>query len=90
MIKLEKRSNQNLSNCKFESVDLTGTDFTNAIITGVQFNGYERYSAINPTIDQIKSTWNYKNNRMDGIKLPPDIQKELDKEKQKNTKDDGA
>ena len=35
----------------------------------------------NITIEQIKQTWNYKNNRMDLIKLPPDLQKYFDEEK---------
>ena len=35
----------------------------------------------NLTVEQIKSTWNYKNNRMDLIKLPPDLQKYFDEEK---------
>jgi hypothetical protein len=39
------------------------------------------------TVEQIKSTWNYKNGKMDRIKLPPDIQKALDEEmKQKDAK----
>ncbi|MDR1483421.1 MAG: pentapeptide repeat-containing protein [Planctomycetaceae bacterium] len=75
-------ANQNLSNCRFRYVDLADADFTNAIITGVQFvDDYKNTS--NLTIDQIKSTWNYKNDRMDGIKLPAEIQKQLDAEKRK-------
>ena len=35
----------------------------------------------NLTVEQIKSTWNYKNNRMDLIILPPDLQKYFDEEK---------
>ena len=35
----------------------------------------------NITTEQLKSTWNYKNNRMDLIKLPPDLQKYFDEEK---------
>ncbi|MDR2642440.1 MAG: pentapeptide repeat-containing protein [Planctomycetaceae bacterium] len=69
-------SNQNLSHCRFGRVDLAGVDFTNSIITGVEFGS----DVHNLTLDQIKSTWNYKNNRMDGIKLPDKIQKELDAE----------
>jgi uncharacterized protein YjbI with pentapeptide repeats len=38
------------------------------------------------TIEQVKSTWNYKNNYMRGIKLPDEIQKALDAEKQQAKK----
>jgi uncharacterized protein YjbI with pentapeptide repeats len=83
-------SNQNLSNCKFERIDLRGIDFTDAIITGAEFkdlsqkpedhNVNKRMVSIeNFTADQLKSTWNYKNGLMDGVKLPSRIQYELKK-----------
>jgi uncharacterized protein YjbI with pentapeptide repeats len=61
-------SNQNLSNCKFELIDLRGIDFTDAIITGVEFkdliqktadyniNGHGLTAPIERfTADQLKS-----------------------------------
>jgi O-phosphoseryl-tRNA(Cys) synthetase len=59
-----------------------GANFTDAIISGCIFTNNVK----NLTVEQIKSTWNYKVGRMDGIKLPPDIQKALDAEKKDNVK----
>jgi uncharacterized protein YjbI with pentapeptide repeats len=53
----------NLTGCKF-SGDLTDVNLTNAVITDCVF-GWNT----NLTTDQIKSTWNYKNNQMQGIKF---------------------
>jgi hypothetical protein len=47
-------------------------NFTNAVVTDCVLGEYT-----NLTLEQIKSTWNYKNNRMTGIVLPPEIQKKL-------------
>jgi uncharacterized protein YjbI with pentapeptide repeats len=63
-------SNQNLSNCKFEHIDLRGIDFTDAIITGAEFkdlsqkpedynvNKRMKVSIENFTADQLKSICN--------------------------------
>ena len=48
-------------------------DLTDSVISGCTLNGV--------TLENVKSTWNYKNNRMEGITLPSDIQKALDAEK---------
>jgi uncharacterized protein YjbI with pentapeptide repeats len=66
-----------LVKCAFYDTDLNKADFTDSVISGCDFK-----SAQNLTINQIKSTWNYKNNRMSGISLPEEIQKQLDAEKQ--------
>jgi uncharacterized protein YjbI with pentapeptide repeats len=63
-------SRQNLIHASFLDCDLTGTNFQDAVITHTCFSGAS-WSA-HPTADQIKSTWNYKNNRMEGIVLPKD------------------
>jgi uncharacterized protein YjbI with pentapeptide repeats len=94
-------SHQNLSNCKFQLCNMSGVDLTDSIITGAQFGNYRKLIdddkkfilveeksslyKIHLKADQIKSTWNYKNNRMDGIKLPEEIQKILNAEKQTAT-----
>jgi uncharacterized protein YjbI with pentapeptide repeats len=65
----------NLTGCKFAG-NLTNVNFTNAVVTDCVFGEYT-----NLTLEQIKSTWNYKNNRMTGIMLPPEIQKSLDAKK---------
>jgi uncharacterized protein YjbI with pentapeptide repeats len=68
-----------LMGCHF-ACDFTNVNFTDSIITDCFFAWDS-----NITIDQVKSTWNYKNNRMEGIKLPAKIQKILDAEKQTAT-----
>jgi uncharacterized protein YjbI with pentapeptide repeats len=69
----------NLRGCQFAG-DLTNAIFHNADITDCFFAWKS-----NITVEQIKSTLNYQNNRMDGIKLPKEIQKILDAEKQTPT-----
>jgi uncharacterized protein YjbI with pentapeptide repeats len=66
-------SNLNLTGCMFEKCNLQNANFQNSIITNCNFS-----NSTNLIIDQIKSTWNYKSNRMTGIKLPNEIQKELE------------
>ncbi|MDR1480757.1 MAG: pentapeptide repeat-containing protein [Planctomycetaceae bacterium] len=85
-----------LSGVDFSRFNLTGSsfmgslqnaNFTDAVITGCSFGGCYSpkcdFSTLktNLTIEQIKSTWNYKTNNMTGIKLPAEIQKALDAEK---------
>ncbi|MDR1479700.1 MAG: pentapeptide repeat-containing protein [Planctomycetaceae bacterium] len=85
-------------NCAFGNFDFTNANFANVNLTGSSFNSCDfknakmddaiisrcRFpSAKNLVLAQIKSTWNYKHNRMDGIVLPKDTQDELDKEKKK-------
>jgi len=61
---------------KSDWIHLTGkVDLTDSVISGCQIgNGI--------TLENIKSTWNYKNGRMEGVKLPVEIQKALDAEKE--------
>ena len=63
-------------NCQMD-IDFKNTSLRDSIILS-DFSG-----AKNLTLEQIKSTWNYKHNRMAGIKLPSEIQKALDAEKEK-------
>jgi uncharacterized protein YjbI with pentapeptide repeats len=73
-----------MSGCKFITYDekfpmnLLKANFNDSVISNCDFT-----KAKNLTVDQIKSTWNYKSNRMEGIKLPAEIQEALDAEKQK-------
>ncbi|MDR2643939.1 MAG: pentapeptide repeat-containing protein, partial [Planctomycetaceae bacterium] len=60
------------------------TNFTDAIITNTSWFNIGKKDFDTLTLEQIKSTWNYKNNYMRGIKLPDNIQKELNKEKTPN------
>jgi uncharacterized protein YjbI with pentapeptide repeats len=71
-------------NMVYKKTNVTGAKFHDAIISNCQFK-----HVVGLTVAQIKSTWNYKNGKMKGIILPPDIQKALDeemKQKDKNKK----
>jgi len=73
-------SRQNLTGCRFSVCKLVGTVFTDTVISGADFRdvpGHEK----GLTVEQIKSTWNYKNGRMDGIILPKGIADALAREK---------
>lgn len=72
----------------FENLDLTGKVFVRcelyqsmkgANLTDAVFAKCTFRDVV--TIDQLKQTWNYKNGRMDLIKLPPELQKYFDDEK---------
>jgi uncharacterized protein YjbI with pentapeptide repeats len=52
----------NLSGCYFVSCNFSQADFTDTVITDCNF------SWCKITEEQLQSTWNYKNNRMEGIK----------------------
>ena len=69
-----------MSNCSFNSeCNFHGVDFTDSIISRCVF--IEEVSEVqNLTLEQIKSTWNYKAGRMSDILLPKAIQQALDAE----------
>ncbi|PHS11495.1 MAG: hypothetical protein COA78_09685 [Blastopirellula sp.] len=74
-------SGQNLSNSSFRG-RFHGANLTDAVISNCKFSeptGIET----GLTIKQIKSTWNYKNNRMAGIKFPEELAKALEAERAK-------
>jgi uncharacterized protein YjbI with pentapeptide repeats len=61
---------QNLTRAVFSTrCDLTDADFEDAVITGARF--YEDTKGL--TAEQIKSTWNYKNRRMQTVTLPKSL-----------------
>ena len=62
-------------NCTFRS-SMVDTNIQDAV-----FSNCSLRKESNLTVEQIKSTWNYNNNRMDLIKLPPNLQKYFDEEK---------
>lgn len=77
-------------NLVLEEVDLSKAVFVNcklyssmkgAILEDVVFTNCEFREVADLTVEQLKQTWNYKNNRMDLIELPPDLQKYFDEEK---------
>lgn len=66
---------------------VVGFDFRNSNVTGANFTDakIEYRGALEDceglTLEQVKSTWNYKTRNMDEIGLPKEIQAELDAEK---------
>ena len=69
-------SKMDLSGCSFGRSNLHAADLTDSIISRCGFRFVE-----NLTLEQIKSTWNYKSGRMAGIGLPNEIKKAIDAEK---------
>ena len=69
----------NLADVQFIWCNLAEADFTDAVISAGVFRGNK-----NLTLDQIKSTWNYKHGRMEGIRLPEELAKALEQEAQEN------
>jgi len=69
-------SRMNLTGCRFGSTEEYQLDLTDSVISNCDFRYFKGL-----TLENVKSTWNYKHNRMEGIKLPEEIQKALDAEK---------
>lgn len=65
-------SRQNLTYSAFSSTIVEDANFTDAVITGVRFVGAQGLTA-----EQIRSTWNFKNNRMQSVTLSPELLNEL-------------
>ena len=65
-------SNSFVSNCRFSLVDFTDASFDNAVLRDVSF------LRCVITLDQIKSTWNYRNGQLDSVELPDELQREID------------
>ncbi len=79
-------SRQNLTGCVFSECNFTDVLFDDAVITNAHFFHSSKYPNGDPTLHQIKSTWNYKNNRMEGITLPKDISTALEMERKAKNK----
>ncbi len=71
---------QVLVDCVFSSSNLKNTDFTDAVISGCTFREFSPEHV--PSVDQIKSTWNYKHDRMEGIVLPEEVAEALGREEE--------
>lgn len=63
----------NLTGAGFAGCDLTLAKFDDAVITNVDFVNPAFRPTLGLTADQIKSTWNYRHGRMEGIVLPEEI-----------------
>jgi uncharacterized protein YjbI with pentapeptide repeats len=69
-------SAQNLSGCHFTDCLFADARFDDAVITDAAFTAFRRRT-LELTAEQMKSTWNYKHNRMSGIDLPTPLEREL-------------
>lgn len=58
-----------LTGCTFSRCNFSGATLEDAVVTGLDVS--QGNAGITP--DQIKSTWNYKHGRMEGIRLPKHI-----------------
>lgn len=72
-------SAQDLSGCYFRDCLLSNANLDNAVISNTHFSQFRKKN-IGLTVDQIKSTWNYKHGRMEGVVLPREITEALKKE----------
>jgi len=70
----------------FLRCDFGGANFRDAVITDVDFGKRSDRQCTGLTTDQIKSTWNYKHDRMEGIRLPKDIAVALETERKAKKK----
>ncbi len=67
-------SGMNLTGCSFSHCNFSGANFTDAVITGTRFSiDSSSKVADQLTLQQIKSTWNYKHGHMEGIRLPDNL-----------------
>ncbi len=68
-------SGMNLTGCHFCDCDFTNASFEDTVVSDVRF---ERKGI---TLDQIKSTWNYKHGSMTSVVLPKEIMKALESDR---------
>jgi uncharacterized protein YjbI with pentapeptide repeats len=65
-------SGVNLTGCVFESCSFSNANFDDAVITRGRFS-----RATDLTVEQIKSTWNFRNDRMSTIEIPSHLEKAI-------------
>lgn len=71
-------SGMNLTGCFFSHCKFAGTNFEDAVITDAWFVTDKRTAESDClSVDQIKSTWNYKHGHMEGIRLPEQVAQAL-------------
>ena len=79
-------SRQNLTGCEYKRCDFSDANFEDTVITDTNFGKKRDWECTGLTLGQIQSTWNYKNNRMEGITLPKEIADALEMERQAKNK----
>lgn len=72
-------SGVNLTGSRFSQCNFSHARFDDAVISGVNFAKYSTWSVKGLTVEQIKSTWNYKHSRMEGVILPQEVADALPK-----------
>ena len=80
-------SGMNLTGCSFAHCNFAGTNFDDAVITDALFLTKNYFGTDQPlaesdglTLEQIKTTWNYKHGHMEGIRLPEHFREALREE----------
>jgi len=76
-------SKMNFTGCVFLSANFRNADLTDTVFSDCDFVGLATNYL---TLDQIKSTWNYKVGRLEGIILPEKLQEKLNAERQAKEK----
>jgi len=72
-------SKMNFTGCVFLSANFQNADLTDTVFSDCDFVGLATNYF---TLDQTKSTWNYKVGRLEGIELPEKLQEKFDAERQ--------
>jgi uncharacterized protein YjbI with pentapeptide repeats len=62
-----------LTDCRFEKIDFANANFTDAVLLDCSFSAVEGL-----TLEQLKSTWNWKNGRLDLISFDAALQAQVD------------
>lgn len=75
-------SRQNLTGASFSACRFSGTKMNDAVISDVNFAKNRFVPSIDLTVEQVKSTWNYKQGRMAGIVLPEELAEALRQEQE--------
>lgn len=73
-------SRQNLTGCQFTGCNLTDCVLNDAVISDVNFAVRSSRPNVGLTAQQIKSTWNYRQGRMEGVVLPEELSEALKQE----------
>ncbi len=62
-----------LTDCRFEKIDFANANFTDAVLLDCSFSAVEGL-----TLEQLKSTWNWKSGRLDLISFDAALQAQVD------------
>lgn len=78
-------SRLDLTNAKLRRLNLKDADFTNSVISYCSFEGSQGL-----TLEQLKTTWNWRRNRMNTVVLPEEIREEVQKALEEEYEEPGS